>query len=275
MILNKPNLTTFFIFKEPIALRAYKLITFVITLYLLCSCGSDTTVYTEAKKGPISAQTLEENDRLFEQRQDLANLREAIANLIRARRENERSFDVEWRLAKYNYYLGRHTTDQKEKDKAFDEGQAAGKLAVKLDPNKPDGHFWYGANLGAQANENPLTVGVTSVNAIRETMNKVLELQPDYEMASAYDVLGQLELGTRMIGGSAEKAVELLEKGIELEKFNGETRVHLAEAFLALNKSGDAKRQLEYVLEMKPNPAYMPEYAQQVEKAKKLLDTRF
>jgi hypothetical protein len=78
-----------------------------------------------------------------------------------------------------------------------------------------------------------------------------------------------------MIGGSAEKAVELLEKGIELEKFNGETRVHLAEAFLALNKSGDAKRQLEYVLEMKPNPAYMPEYAQQVEKAKKLLDTRF
>ena len=144
-----------------------------------------------------------------------------------------------------------------------------------MDPNKPDGHFWYGANLGAQANENPLTVGVTSVNAIRDAMQKVIELQPDYEMASAYDVLGQLELGTRMIGGSAEKAVELFEKGIELEKFNGETRIHLAEAFLTLNKNAEARKQLEYVLQMKPNPAYLPEYAQQVEKAKKLLETRF
>jgi tetratricopeptide (TPR) repeat protein len=244
-------------------------------LYLLAACGSSSTGETEAILVPVSNEILQDNDRLFQERQDLSNLRTAIANLNRARREFSRSYDIEWRLAKYSYYLGRHTTDQKEKTKAFDEGQAAGALAIKLDPGKPDGHFWYGANLGAQANENPQTVGVTSVKAIRESMNKVIELKPDYEMASAYDVLGQLELGTRMLGGSVEKAVELFEKGIELEKFNGETRIHLAEAYLKLNKNAEAKRQLEYILQMKPNPAYLPEYAQQVDKAKRLLETKF
>ena len=106
-------------------------------------------------------------------------------------------------------------------------------------------------------------------------MNKVIDIQPNYEMASAYDVLGQLELGTRLLGGKPEKAVEFLEKGIELEKLNGETRVHLAEAYLVLGKDAEARKQLDYVLQVKPNPAYLPEYAEQVEKAKKMLATKF
>ena len=275
MILNKPNLITFLLPTNANRSRGYKLITIVITLYLLSSCSSTTPDETEVKREPVSSQTLQQSDDLFAQRQDLEKLRQAISGLNRARRENERSYDVEWRLAKYNYYLGRHTTDAKEKEKAFAEGVAAGRLAVKQDPNKPDGHFWYGANLGAQANENPLSSGVTSIGEIRDAMNKVIELQPNYEMASAYDVLGQLELGTRLMGGSAERAKEYLEKAIEIEKFNGEARIHLAEAYRALGRDADAKKQLDFVLQMKPNPAYLPEYQQQVEKAKKMLETKF
>jgi len=218
---------------------------------------------------------LADSDKLFDQRQELANLREAVANMNRARRENAKSFDVESRLARYNYYLGRHSEDEKEREKAFEDGKAAGKSASKMEPNKPDGYFWFGANLGEQSNRNPLAIGVRSIDEIREAMNKVIDIQPNYEMASAYDVLGQLELGTRLLGGKPEKAVEYLEKGVELEKFNGETRVHLAEAYLVLGKDAEAKKQLNFVLEMKPNPAYLPEYAQQVEKAKKMLATKF
>ena len=255
--------------------RTYKLITIVITLCLLWACSRSTEEETPAKKDPVSPQLLADSDKLFDQRQELANLREAVANMNRARRENAKSFDVESRLARYNYYLGRHSEDEKEREKAYEDGKAAGKSASKMEPNKPDGYFWFGANLGEQSNRNPLAIGVRSIDEIREAMNKVIDIQPNYEMASAYDVLGQLELGTRLLGGKPEKAVEYLEKGVELEKFNGETRVHLAEAYLVLGKDAEAKKQLNFVLEMKPNPAYLPEYAQQVEKAKKMLATKF
>ena len=106
-------------------------------------------------------------------------------------------------------------------------------------------------------------------------MGKVIELQPDYQGASAYDALGQVELATRLKGGDAEKAVEYLEKGSELAPDNATMRADLAEAYLAVKRDGDARKQIDQVLQMKPNPEFMPEYRDAVEKAKKLLRTNF
>ena len=106
-------------------------------------------------------------------------------------------------------------------------------------------------------------------------MNKVVELQPNYQGASAYDGLAQVELGTRLKGGSPEKAVEYLEKGITLEGDNTNLHVHLAEAFLALDKQADAKKQLDTAIHMTPNPDYLPEHKDAVAAARKILDTKF
>jgi tetratricopeptide (TPR) repeat protein len=220
-------------------------------------------------------ELLAESDRLFDQRTELGNLRQAIANLTRARRENAKSYDVQWRLAKYNYFLGRHTEDEKERDKAFGDGVNDGKVAVRMEPEKPDGHFWYGANLGEQSNRNPIKAGLSAIDEVKKEMSKVIELKPDYELASAFVVLAQVELVTRILGGDPKKAAELLQRSIDLEKFNGDARIQFAEALLALDRDAEAKKQLEFVLQMKPNPAYLPEYEQQVAVAKKMLDSKF
>ncbi len=78
-----------------------------------------------------------------------------------------------------------------------------------------------------------------------------------------------------MTGGKAEKAVEYLEKALELEKGNSFIRLHLAEAYLAVNRDAEARKQIDYLLQMKPNPDYLPEYKESVEKAKELLKTKF
>jgi predicted Zn-dependent protease len=108
-----------------------------------------------------------------------------------------------------------------------------------------------------------------------EAMNKVIEIQPDYLGASAYDALAQLELATRLTGGKAEKAIEYLEKALKLEKENTFIRLHLAEAYLAVNRDAEAKKQIDYLLKMKPDPDYLPEYKESTEKAKELLKTKF
>lgn len=79
----------------------------------------------------------------------------------------------------------------------------------------------------------------------------------------------------QIICGSEEKAVEYLEKALELEKKNSFIRVHLAEAYLATDQKAKAKEQLDYVLKMTPNKDFLPEYERSVIDAKKLLKDKF
>lgn len=252
-------------------------LSFVITLYLQSGCS--TTEAIEPERPTVSPETilssLQGSESLFKQREDIAKLREAISVLRKARDPQQRNFGVEWTFSKYNYFLGTQSKDDKESDKAFTEGRDAGKIAAGLEPSKAEGHFWYGANLGELARKNMLTVGLKSIGDVRKAMEKVIEIQPDYQNTTAYDVLGQIELETKLYGGSAEKAIELFEKGLEAERDNMNLHLHLAEAYLAVRRDGDARKQLGKVLNMKHNPDFLIECREAVERARKLLATRF
>ncbi|MBK8812807.1 MAG: tetratricopeptide repeat protein [Acidobacteria bacterium] len=258
--------------------NSYRFITIIATALLLASCASKAeTESLDARTDPaVLADVISRSDELFRQREDLAKLREAVKMLGAIRNPNQRNFEVEWKFAKYNYCLGRQTTDEKESERAFEAGKQAGRIASRIEPSKPDGHFWFGANLGEQARRSPVTVGIKSIDDIRETMNKVIELDPKYQGASAYDALAQVELSTTgMMGGKPEKAVEYLEKALELEKENTYIYLHLAEAYAAVGRKPEARKHLEHLLRMKPDSEYIVEYKESTEKAKKMLETRF
>lgn len=255
----------------------YILVTIVFTLCLQFSCTSRAKLENDPVPS-VSASipdTIIKAEGLFKQRADISNLREAVKVLASARTADQRSFEVEWKFSKYNYFLGKQSTDEKESAAAFEKGKEAGLIASRVEPGKPDGYFWYGANLGELSRRSPITVGIKSVGDIQGAMNKVIEIQPNYQNAAAYDALAQIEMATSLTGGKPEKAVELLEKGLEIEKDNTNLRLHLADAYLALNKDAEARKQLDTLLQMKPNPDYLIEYNEDVAKAKKMLETRF
>lgn len=254
----------------------------LIFMILICtlfavSCSSHIEAESENRQRTNVSipEIIKQADLHFSQRTDLGKLREAVRTIAQARNADERNFEIEWKFAKYNYFLGKQTTDEKEADKILKDGYAAGLIASRMEPNKPDGYFWAGANLGEQAKRSPITVGLKSKDEIRQLMNKVIEIQPEYQGASAFDALGQLELATRLTGGSVEKAVEYLEKALQYEKENYFIYLHLAEAYLAIQKPAEAKKQLEHLFKMKPRPEYEVEIKEVLEKAKKMLDTKF
>ncbi|MEP6703474.1 MAG: TRAP transporter TatT component family protein [Acidobacteriota bacterium] len=255
----------------------YILITIVITWWALTSCSAKFAVtVTHEKVAPEAIEkTLGDSENLFRQREDPDKLRTAIKMLSAVRDADNRNYQVEWTFSKYNYFLGKLTSNEQEAEASLGQGRDAGKIAKRVDPQKPDGYFWYGANLGELSKRSPITVGLSSVDEIKDAMNKVIELQPDYQGASSYDALAQVELATRIKGGDAQKAVEFLEKGLQLAPENTNIRVHLAEAYLAVKRDADARNQLDYVLQMKPNPEYLPEYRESAEKARKLIQTNF
>lgn len=211
-------------------------------LFIACSTKSEIEVETKPKETVPTAELVKQAEALFAQRADVAKLRDAINAMARGRNPDQRDFEVEWKYAKYNYLFSKQLADEKEADKVLKDGYAAGLIASRIEPNKPAGYFWAGANLGEQARRSPITVGLKSTSEIRELMKKVIEIQPDYQGASAFDAMAQLELATRLTGGKAEKAVEYLEKALQYEKGNGYLYLHPAEAYLAMQKNAEAEK---------------------------------
>lgn len=257
--------------------QIYSFITIFLACFLLGNCAKKAETESSANlmNAAQTAEILAQSDNLFRERADTAKLREAVKLLASARNPESRNYETEWKFAKYNFFLGKQTTDAAESEKAFADGVSAGAIASRMELNKPDGHFWYAANLGEQAKKSPVTVGLKSIGDIRDAMNRVIEIDPKYQGASAFDALAQIELATRITGGKAERAVEYLEKALEYEKENTYIYLHLAEAYLAVGKKAEAKKQLETLLKMKENPEYAVEYRETTDKAKKLLETKF
>ncbi len=253
--------------------RIYKTVAIVITLCTLNACAS--RVETQDAPAAVSSEAVNEalatSEKLFSQRHEVKNLRDAVAALGKVRNLDQRNYEVEWKFAKYSFFLGKIEANEKDAIAAFEKGRDAAKIAKRMEPSKPDGHFWFGANLGELSRISPVTVGLKSVDDIREAMNATIAIQPDYQGASSYDALGQLEMKTRITGGKVEKAIEYLEKGIALEPTNSNIRLHLAEAYFAADRDADGLKKLNELIAMKPHPNYVPEHESAVVEAKKLL----
>lgn len=265
-------------FSHPIPLKLYNFIAIVITLCLLNGCSRraeshnlESTAYSTNISESVAAA-----EKLFGERTDIEKLRLSVKTLGDARNPNQRNYEVEWKFAKYSYFLGKAEQTEKDAIEAFEKGRDAGRIASRIEPDKADGHFWYAANLGEMSRISPITVGIKSVDDLRESLNTVIAIEPNYQNGSAYDALGQLEMATRTLkGGTNEKAIEYYEKGVELSPDNANLRLHLAEAYLAAKKDADAKKQLNALFALTPNPLYVDEHKVAVDKGKALLSKNF
>lgn len=234
------------------------------------SCGKAASVPGDS--GPVrpAAEAIAEADRLYAGRADLVKVRQGVLALRQAQGEDQANYELAWRLAKFNYYLGAHSPEATERDKGFHDGIEAGKQAVKLQDGKPDGHFWLGANYGGSAKASILA-GLSDFDDIKREMETVIKLDESYQTGSAYMALGQLYLeAPRMLGGDTQKAIEYLEKGLRVGPTNSLLRAHLAEAYAQAQRNDDARKQIEALLAMKPAPGYEPEYDESVALVRKL-----
>src|SRR5205085_7704183 len=128
-----------------------------------------------------------------------------------------------------------------------------------------------GANLGGQAEHSALT-GLAAAEDIRREMQTVLKLDEGFMSGSAYMALARIDLETPpVMGGDPKKAVELLEKGLKFGANNTLLHYYLAEAYVKTSRKEDARKQLETVINMQPDPNYLPEHKDAVEKAQALM----
>jgi predicted Zn-dependent protease len=240
----------------------------ILTLVISCKKAA-TASYDRAAVRP-SAESIAEADKFYAERADLVKVRQGIVSLRQAQADDPANYDLTWRLAKFNYYLGAHSPNSNEQDKAFHEGIEAGKLAVKLRDGKPEGHFWLGANYGGSAQISILS-GLSEIDDIKREMETVLKLDEGFQSGSAYMVLGQVYLqAPRLLGGDVQKAIGYLEKGTKFGPDNALLRLRLAQAYAEAHRNDDARKQIEVLTTMKPAPGYEPEHDEAAAEARKL-----
>jgi tetratricopeptide (TPR) repeat protein len=254
------------------ALVASALVSLVFGSLACDSAPPDTAPRVDNGDAKAAAESIAQAETLYAGREDMNKVRVAVSALRQARTADYGNYEAAWKLARASFYVGDNTDNNSERDAMFREGTEAGKAAVKLQPDKPDGHFWLGANYGGSASASTLA-NLSSFQDIKGEMDAVLKLDEGYQGYSAYLGLGRLYLqAPKMMGGDTAKAIGYLEKGVKLNPNNTVMRFHLAEAYEANNRDAEAKKQIETLMAITPDPKYVAEHKSAVEKAKKLLE---
>ncbi len=225
------------------------------------SAGADT----------VTAEWLAQADRHYAGRADLAEVRTAQQLLTEAVAVNPENFDAWWRLARCDWWLGDHVP-KAERAAWFEKGQVAAEQAIRLRPDRVEGHYWQGVNLGRLGEERGIFNSLFMVDPIAKAMEATLEIDPQH--AKALYVLSALYRkapGWPLSRGDMQKSLAYARQAVENGPEFVITHVGLAETLMALNQKEEAKRELELALEL-PGPAdEQPETAEDKKTAEDLL----
>jgi tetratricopeptide (TPR) repeat protein len=258
--------------RRHVRVRHGALLLSLAALAAVTSSCSRTQPAEPPRESASAVELVKQADGLYAERASIEKARQAVAVLRRARQADYGNYEAIWKFSKYDYYLGGHEHDEQKKLEAFREGIAAGEQAVKLAPDRPEGHFWLGANIGGRAKVQGPLYALSSVPDIRREMETVIKLDEGFQAGSAYLALGQLDLELPdVLGGDPERAVVELERGLKVGENNALLRLQLAKAYYTVGRHADARAQADAVLKMKPPPDYQAEYEEAADGARQLL----
>jgi tetratricopeptide (TPR) repeat protein len=218
----------------------------------------------------VATAKVGEGDQLYAAREDITKARVAVATYRQAVTADYGNYDAEWKLSRASFYVGDHTDNDDEAENMFRTGIEAGKAAVKLHGERPEGHFWLGANYGGDAQRSTLA-SLATVEDIRTEMETVIKIDEKFQGGAAYLGLGRLYLkAPKVLGGDTSKAIEYLKKGLAINPANSLMKYYLAEAYDDEHRDAEAKKLIDDILTMTPDPQYVAEHKDAIAKANKL-----
>ena len=226
-------------------------------------------VFGERLQAPAKADP----DALYAGREDLARAREAAAIWSDRLHANPRDFEAAWKLARARYWLGGRAPEAERKS-LLEAGIAAGRAAAALEPNRPEGHFWIAANMGALAESFGLRQGLKYRGDIKDELLIVLKIDPAFQHGSADRALGRWYFKVPgLFGGSNKKSDEHLRKSLTYNPNSSASHFFLAETLIDMGRTTDARAELQRVIDGPLDSEWAPEDREFKDKARRLIAT--
>ncbi|MFN2447790.1 MAG: TRAP transporter TatT component family protein [Vicinamibacterales bacterium] len=229
-------------------------------------------LHTKAEaSAPGATRQAADPDALYADRENASSARRAADTWAARLLDHPGDFESAWKLARARYWLGTQGPEP-ERKRALDAGIAAGHTAVHLAPNRPEGHFWLAANMGALAEAFGLRRGIKYRGDIRQALERSLALDPGFLQGSADRALGRWYFKVPgMFGGSKKRSEAHLRKALTYNPQSIITRLFLAETLIDLDRKAEARNELEAALAAPIDPDWAPEDRRFKDQAKKLL----
>jgi tetratricopeptide (TPR) repeat protein len=176
-------------------------------------------------------------------------------------------------------YTGQSTEQQK---KIYDKGFTMGEKMMERFPNSAPIKFWYGANVGRWADVHGFVQAATNgiAKKLRRVCKKIIDLDPQYQGGGGYRILAQVHFYSPSIPlvmgwPSDDKALELVEKAMNVAPDHPTNRMLYAEILLEFDRDEQAKEHLQYILDMEPRSTHPVEDKYVKHRSRQMLSNQF
>jgi len=199
-------------------------------------------------------------DTLYRDRTTLSSAQRAAQVWASRLSANPADAESAWKSARAQYWLGTNGLPEAQRKAALEAGIAAARQGIAVQPQRPEGHFWIAANMGALAESFGLRQGLKYRGAIRAELEIVLKLDPAFLQGAADRALGRWYYKVPgLFGGDKKKSEAHLRKALAYHPHSVITRLFLAETLLELDRRADARRELEAAIAAPSDPEWGPE----------------
>jgi hypothetical protein len=221
-----------------------------------------------------SLAAAQDADALYRDRANPASARRAVEMLSAETSRDPKAFEPAWKLARICYWLGSHAPDA-ERRAFLERGIDAGRKAVAAAPERPEGHFWLAASMGALAESFGLRAGLRYRKPIKQELETVLRIDRSFMRGSADRALGRwYHKVPRLFGGSLGQAEAHLRVSLRYDPDSTITHFFLAELYFDMDRPADARAELQRVVDAPISDDFAPEDQSYKEKARARLAKR-
>jgi len=235
-------------------------------LTLLCALP---TMATAADSIP----NLQEADAAYAERTDLTKARMALEMYQKITESDAQSVEARWKASRAAWWVGDQVDNKKEKINLFTLGIEYAKDAIRLDNNSVEGHYWLGGNYGSFGETKGVLKSLALVKPIRQEMEAVVKLNPNYDGGAATRVLGVVDYKVPgFAGGNKKRAEERLLSAYAQDPKNPVTVYYVGEYYATIGKKDKAKDYLTLLQTLDVTTDNKPDLAVMQKKAAALLN---
>ena len=237
------------------------------------AAASSVSAITLFDAGIAAQVPADDPDALYKDRENLASATRATDIWAARLAANPKDFESAYKLSQARYWLGTNGLPEPQRKGALEAGIAAARTAIALNPQRPEGHFWVAANMGALAESFGLRQGIKYRGQIKDAMLTTLKIDPAFLDGSADRALGRWYYKVPgLFGGSDKKSEEHLRKSLTYNPNSSSSLFFLAETLIDLKKKDEARAALQKLLDAPADPEWAPEDKEFKAKGRVLLE---